>query len=479
MKALRNRIVGAVACAALAVAQVEPVYAQSLANQMDTMFGTLTSVTPPGGVETLRRGGLYGGRLRVRNRTMTAQIVQFTPPSFRAGCGGVDFFGGSFSFINLDQFTQLLRSIASAALGYAFMLALKNVCEVCATVLAQLQRAIQMLNQLNANSCQLAQGLVNDTLKAMDFQNVRGMSTHSIREGITDAFDAFWGAVSNVEVQVSAATRENLIQGNLGWQALQDAGVSGWFLTGGTGNQMLHAILTVTGTVVIGDLGPDGRIVVVSGTPEPAGQNHQLTIIEGYTGLTLRDVIFGNDSVVIKRCIDETARCDDGFVEDTVDIEGFVERLDAQMYGTGGTPGILDKLVSEPQNITAADRTFLEVTMKWSQLAGMLYELARLSPGNSTAPHTLYEDAKVLIALELAKGIFDEFFTAIDQALSSDYVSQSPYQAQIRDVIERSRAKVNSDLQILFEQAPDQGQVVSRFLELRQYIATIQQVRLD
>ncbi len=53
------------------------------------------------------------------------------PPSFSAGCGGIDLFGGSFSFINMNQFVDLMRAVASNAAGYAFQLAINAMCPDC------------------------------------------------------------------------------------------------------------------------------------------------------------------------------------------------------------------------------------------------------------------------------------------------------------------------------------------------------------
>ena len=77
-------------------------------------------------------------------------------PSFNAGCGGIDLFAGSFSFISAEQFQNLLRAIAANAAGYAFEVALGAMCKECLETMETLQKKIQALNQGFANSCQLA-----------------------------------------------------------------------------------------------------------------------------------------------------------------------------------------------------------------------------------------------------------------------------------------------------------------------------------
>jgi len=99
-----------------------PAYAD-LQQEMDGMFGTMTNVTAPTAHLGQRRGVITGGSLVARNGISNTNLVSFVPPSFSAGCGGIDLFAGSFSFINFNQFVQLLRNVAANASGYAFQLA--------------------------------------------------------------------------------------------------------------------------------------------------------------------------------------------------------------------------------------------------------------------------------------------------------------------------------------------------------------------
>ena len=96
------------------------------------MFGTMTNFTAPTAHLGQRRGMITGGSLVARNGIANTNLVSFVPPSFSAGCGGIDLFAGSFSFINFNQFVQLLRNVAGNASGYAFQLAIGcNVSLVC------------------------------------------------------------------------------------------------------------------------------------------------------------------------------------------------------------------------------------------------------------------------------------------------------------------------------------------------------------
>ena len=151
----------------------------NLQQEMDQMMNAMTNTSRPEVVMSQRRGVFSGGSLTIRNRIMQAQPISIVPPSFGGGCGGIDLYGGSFSFINSDQFVTMMRSIAGNAGGYAFQLAINAMCPDCGSVMTDLQRKVQQFNQLFSNSCQLAQGLVNDGMSAIDTQNKSRMSNLS------------------------------------------------------------------------------------------------------------------------------------------------------------------------------------------------------------------------------------------------------------------------------------------------------------
>ena len=76
------------------------VNANSLNTQMDNAFNSLSNVTSPGAYNTARRGVFSGGQVYVKFPTKRVNIVSAEAPKITAGCGGIDLYGGSFSFIN-------------------------------------------------------------------------------------------------------------------------------------------------------------------------------------------------------------------------------------------------------------------------------------------------------------------------------------------------------------------------------------------
>ncbi len=46
------------------------------------------------------------------------QLVSMTLPDINAGCGGIDAYLGSFSYINSEQLQRFAKQIMSNAAGY-------------------------------------------------------------------------------------------------------------------------------------------------------------------------------------------------------------------------------------------------------------------------------------------------------------------------------------------------------------------------
>ena len=162
--------------ALLLAVSVGPTWA-SVDAELNNMFVDMSNFTAPGVWNSQRRGVISGGGFVARNRIANINLMSIVPPSFEAGCGGINVYGGSFSFINKEQFVGLMRNIASNAMGYAFQLALNSMCESCMQTIETLARKVQQMNQNMGNSCQMAQGIVNDTLSGM---SVKGKTDASL-----------------------------------------------------------------------------------------------------------------------------------------------------------------------------------------------------------------------------------------------------------------------------------------------------------
>ncbi len=348
--------------------------AAGIDTQSRALFEAMVNVTNPSAHMGQRRGAFAAGSVVTRNRLMNESLWHFVPPSFEAGCGGIDMFAGSFSFISAEQFQQLLRSIAANATGYAFEVALTAMCPTCVEVMESLQRKLQALNQGYANSCQLAKGLVNDVASAFDIQHKDNTSLVAMAKGLGDVFETRSTATGESPIDL---VRDNLseeeraeanLQGNLVWQALKRQGAAGWFVGGD--DALLEAIMSVTGSVILGppEAAPDG-----------AGENFGVTLLPGNV-MTVRDLLWGSSAHednssgqsttahVIKRY-----RCDttiaNGCTAPTVltDTEtvGLVQHTKNLLLGdptVSGSVGLVQKFRLGAEAASAPEQAFMEAS---------------------------------------------------------------------------------------------------------------------
>ena len=139
----------------------------NLNTEMQAMFndlGALGNVTSPGAFRGQAMNLYTGGGLMMRAPGRNYPLINAQLPSLRAGCGGIDLFGGAFSFINKQQFVALLQNIGSNAIGYAFKLALQSISPDIDKLLTELQDQLNKINAMNINSCEAAQALVNGVI---------------------------------------------------------------------------------------------------------------------------------------------------------------------------------------------------------------------------------------------------------------------------------------------------------------------------
>lgn len=263
--------------------------ADSINDQMDKAFGSLINTTTPKSYDSARRGVLSGGQVFIRNQTKRANLLSATAPSFSAGCGGIDLYGGSFSYINADQMIETFQAIGANALGYGVKLAVNAACPSCEQVMTSLEKTAQFINSMNVDSCNAAQGIVN---AAADFSTTSQVDVAAKTEGVangwmSDINNAWSWATDNTNsptkeiAQKDPDTAKKLLSGNIAWRTYKKADLSQVFDLGDD-DKFLELIMTMTGTVIVSNPSSD------------ADTDPKLTVINGH-GVSLTEIITGGD----------------------------------------------------------------------------------------------------------------------------------------------------------------------------------------
>lgn len=157
---------------------------------LDDWFSSKTE-TQGGFFQGQQRGYATGGGFNARwPQTTPTNFVSVQPPHFKSGCGGIDAYWGSVSFLNPDMLVEKLQRILQNSAGVGFNMALDTLCPKCATVMKDMEAISNSLNSLALNDCQAAKSLVNGLSSKMDLQN-KTMSDNAVNNLLD------WGLANN------------------------------------------------------------------------------------------------------------------------------------------------------------------------------------------------------------------------------------------------------------------------------------------
>lgn len=249
---LRKRLMAAAVAATFSLPS-----SASVQTQMQGWFnemGAYGNVSGPQVVSGQTGTSYTGGSMYARTPVRNYSLANVAPPSVRAGCGGIDLFAGSFSFINAEQFTALLRNVANNAIGHAFMLAVDAVSPELGNLLKYLQDQAAKLNGMNLNSCQMAEGLVTAVGSAISDKKEQSSAqgTGSTLSNLwSDSFESYdkWRASNSAKKSArdAAASKDSnlaeiLKPGNVVWKALQKTSVP---------DDLRELMMSMVGTIII------------------------------------------------------------------------------------------------------------------------------------------------------------------------------------------------------------------------------------
>ncbi|KML22948.1 conjugal transfer protein TraH [Leclercia adecarboxylata] len=207
-------------------------------------------------------GYATGGSLFLRNQVKQMQIMSFTPPSVTAGCGGIDAFLGSLSYINSDQLQQLIKNMIASSPGVFFDLALQTVAPEIKDVKDYLQKVAQDMNSMNINGCQAAQGIIGGLWPKTQVsqqkvcQDIAGQNNifadwAASRQGCTVG-----GSMNDVLDKADDTQKDSVLRNkNLMWEILGSHGM----LEGD--DELKELVMNLTGTLIFTHNGQVSAIV--------------------------------------------------------------------------------------------------------------------------------------------------------------------------------------------------------------------------
>lgn len=135
---------------------VSPASASVTAGNIFATIGGTTTVDRGGAIHSQARSiySLGGGMTSFQGKKVT--LMAADPPSFSAGCSGISWHFGGFSFISVDEIRQMVEAISQASLGIAIDLAMQTLCPQCYAVMSKLRDIANMMRNAAADACSVA-----------------------------------------------------------------------------------------------------------------------------------------------------------------------------------------------------------------------------------------------------------------------------------------------------------------------------------
>lgn len=273
-----------------------------VAGQMNSFFndaGSAANVTGPTAFQGQSAGYYALGNVWTRFPQKSVSPFTLQLPNARAGCGGIDLFSGSFSFINASQIVAMLKATANNALGFAFKLAIDSVSPEIGKVMDEFSQKAQLLNQMNISSCETAQALVGGVWPQMETTRSTICEAIGNSQGIFSDWAASRQGCNNgnqrdgtIAGNSDASMKDQLVgePHNYTWEALRKSAKFGAFDQG-----FSEYIMTLVGTVVTTpstDPSAGGKVVMFG----PAEEAVVTALLDGTADAPVVKMLTCNDA---------------------------------------------------------------------------------------------------------------------------------------------------------------------------------------
>jgi conjugative transfer pilus assembly protein TraH len=140
------------------------------------------TVTSPGYYQGQTRGYFTGGSYQARWHMNNESIIDFQPPRIESGCGGINLFGGSVSFLDADRLADKLQSILQAAPAVAIDMAMKTLCKECSETIRSLEQLSNNLNGMMQSDCQSAKDLAAKFMPDIPINNPLNTTVANLKQ---------------------------------------------------------------------------------------------------------------------------------------------------------------------------------------------------------------------------------------------------------------------------------------------------------
>jgi len=418
--------------------------AQGIEEKLDAAFDTMSNYTPPSVHMGNRRGMVTGGSLTIRTPVVNIRPFAMRGPSITVGCGGIDAFFGSFSMISKEQLVQAMRAIVTAAITYAFQIALEAMCPTCSDVLKWLQDKLAMANEFVTNSCEATRNFMDNSGIKNRIQDAsykwradRGMSNdhaESRNQGSTKT------ATAAAQDEGGGPELNKLpAMGNQVWKILSNAGDASF---GFSNDDFFEEIMSMTGTIVA-CIPKDGSCAAVKALDGavPIGQQGEIEVWHKPSIMTLSSLVEGQ-ATDAKQFTCGGTDC----MEISISVNpvvGMAKKIRDAFLGTPGSAGIIAKM---RYNYTG---TPTDEELKWMKVGGSITGMAfKLARRDADLARGFIEDNAESMAAEAIVSYLDKYL--MSAAVAAGRTDQNGMKEAI-DLIKEARIAAHAQAQKYYE----------------------------
>lgn len=408
---MRNRIVAIAFAAVMSGLAATSAFAQSWLEDFYNSAGAAANVTLPNAIGTQNMLGYSGGGVTWRVPSKNINPFQIVPPSFKAGCGGIDLYLGSFSFVNKEAFVQALRNMGQAAVGHFFMLALRSMAPEVAATLDVINDLATRANALGMNTCQEGMKLAKSAADLMGFEmNENTKARYTAIGTYADNFASQFGVKENYYRDLLAASYDRKYgkpPGNVNEEDLKrtpppDINVVWWALSNSDIQDIgerQYAMSIIGADWIYKPTGnaDDGSEVAISGQADT---------------IRLEDLIgkIGSSTNMTFLVCDEPLKCLNP-IKTTVPMRSFIEIAHSTLQTL-----YLAALTRTPPVLTPIEESVIKLA------SVPLYRVASMAasggPGAAVA-YSLFPQFAEYVGADAARNLLDHYFTAVQRALTS------------------------------------------------------------
>ena len=205
-----------------------------------------------------------GGTIYARNPIRQAQLIQLELPNYRAGCGGIDLFTGSMSFLSHQKLVDLGKQVMTNAGAYAVDVMLATTVPELKQVRDYLQSLEQAANHASINSCEMAQNLVGGVWpKTMASQQKickdqgiigkEGLFSDYAQARMDCASSGFHSAIEKANHDPELK-KQVILNKNLVWSLLQEKPLFN------ADPELAELLMSLTGTIIIDQNGKISQV---------------------------------------------------------------------------------------------------------------------------------------------------------------------------------------------------------------------------